>query len=195
MDIATLRHPSEIASDRSARRSIATYSRIMELWDSGCDPTSGEFRRLFVGFYRVRRTSAWCDGFFSLMRPLGGRKWLGIREVLDAIDSACGGDGRVELSFASKLLHTVNPSMPIWDSLVRARTALPGVPTSGCYEDRASSAEALYGRLCAQFNDALSDGAVKDLLREMETAIPECSRMTDVKKLDFLMWLSRDVTP
>jgi hypothetical protein len=72
------------------------------------------FRRRFNHFYRVRRGLEWQDHFFDLLESKK-TKQTQFFEVLDALHKATN---RYEASFASKLLATIDPSMPVIDSIV-----------------------------------------------------------------------------
>src|SRR5262245_24080782 len=72
------------------------------------------FRRQFNHFYRVRRKKEWQDTFYELLESFKGAA-VGFPDVFDALYRATG---RYEASFASKLLATLNPDMPVIDSIV-----------------------------------------------------------------------------
>lgn len=73
-----------------------------------------QYKRRFNHFYRVRRGKEWQDHFYSLLETKKGKR-VCFSEVLDAMYLATN---RYEASFASKLLATVEPSMPVIDSIV-----------------------------------------------------------------------------
>ena len=72
------------------------------------------YQRAFNSFYRVRRNAEWQTTFFNLMERVKRRK-PGFRNLLAAIRESTG---RLEVSFASKLLVTLDPSNPVIDSVV-----------------------------------------------------------------------------
>lgn len=76
---------------------------------------SAEFKQAFNGFYRMRqRSQLFYDTFYRFMEenkyqsPTFERTMNFLFEKL----------GRVEASFSSKLVATINPELPIWDSIV-----------------------------------------------------------------------------
>ena len=79
-----------------------------------CDVRSNsEFRKRFNGFYRVRRGRDWQDRstiFWSARR--------GAYTVRRGARHSAPRTGRYEASFASKLLATIDPNMPVIDSMV-----------------------------------------------------------------------------
>jgi hypothetical protein len=72
------------------------------------------YRRYFNHFYRVRRGHDWQDKFYGLLEAQKSRK-VDFAQLLHALHQRTG---RYEASFASKLLATINPDMPVIDSVV-----------------------------------------------------------------------------
>ena len=89
-----LRLQAQVASDRS-------------VWEDRC-------RRRFNHFYRVRRGGAWQDAFYGLMGR-AAKEQLQFRAVLDLLHMKTD---RYEASFVSKLIATLNPNLPVIDSVV-----------------------------------------------------------------------------
>ena len=73
-----------------------------------------DYQRRFVGFYRVRRDARWRDAFFQMLQSCKSQP-LTIEAVLHRLHEATG---QVEASFASKLVATINPNLPVIDSVV-----------------------------------------------------------------------------
>jgi hypothetical protein len=76
--------------------------------------TDQEYQRIFVGFYRVRRNAAWRQAFFRLLQEAMTSRPT-ITRVLRRIHEATG---RIEASFASKLVATIDPDLPVIDAVV-----------------------------------------------------------------------------
>jgi hypothetical protein len=80
-----------------------------------CDVSKNEeFQRRYSGFYRVRRDLTWRLGYFSLLES-SKLKGIEFPEALVEINRRCG---RIEASFASKLVATLEPSKPVIDKFV-----------------------------------------------------------------------------
>lgn len=80
-----------------------------------CDVTSDrEFQRRFDAFYRVRRNSEWRREFFALME----KSKSGGTNFSETLQGVYRSTGRIEASFASKLVATLDPSKPVIDTFV-----------------------------------------------------------------------------
>ncbi len=165
------------------RKDIDRYAEVMTMAEHPADPA---FQRKFVAFYRVRRNEAWRAEYFRLMEQYRKRKDVSFGEVLLRLHQTVG---QVEASFSSKMLATLNTEMPIWDSnvLTALRLSLKGNKP----ELKLSNAVVLYDRICRWYKEFLQTDNAKDLLRRFDTEFPEYISLSDVKKIDFILWASQ----
>ena len=92
--------------------------------------------------------------------------------------------GSIHASFSSKLLATVNPNMPIWDKFVLQNL---GLRTPYSYEKgRLQKTIQLYQKICDWYK---TDEAIKKLA-VFNQQFPG-TNITDVKKIDFILWATR----
>jgi hypothetical protein len=153
-----------------------------------CDVrTNSEFRRRFNGFYRVRRGRDWQDSFFDLLERKKGQT-IPFAEVLDTLRRTTG---RYEASFASKLLATIDPNMPVIDSIVLRNLNLR-LPASSS-KQRTARIQELHNRLVACFKDFLATETGRHLVERFHTEYPTAN-ITEVKMLDLVLWQTRPVS-
>jgi hypothetical protein len=81
---------------------------------------SREFQRKFNHFYRVRRNTEWQSHFYQLLQEKKTEQ-LTFEEALTTIQQKTG---NIEASFASKLVATINPEMPVVDQFVLENVGL-----------------------------------------------------------------------
>jgi hypothetical protein len=96
---------------------LKKYRFIMSLFnDESTDASVNmDFQKTFKGFYKVRRSSEFCKHYFLFMKNNNGNKGLSFEDTLEHIYDKVK---RIEPSFSSKLIATINPDNPIWDSIV-----------------------------------------------------------------------------
>ena len=80
-----------------------------------------DFQRFYNRFYRVRRNVEWQAHYYVIMER---EKTSPSTEFADALREMHELTGNVEASFTSKMIATLHPDRPIWDSLVLARLGL-----------------------------------------------------------------------
>ena len=163
---------------------LEKYTWLQEHFRTREVTSDADFQRRFNGFYRVRRGPDWQRPFYALLERCKHEP-TSFADVLHHLQTATG---RVEASFASKLVATVDPSLPIIDSVVLQNVGLrlpaPGVPHR---LQRVVEAHEELARCFAAFLDS-DTGAY--LLDRFEATYPR-SRVTKVKALDLVLWQDR----
>ena len=84
------------------------------------DKDSVKYRRIFNSFYQVRQNETWRKVYYDFFQDVKSNKDITFREVIDGLQNRLKDAGikSFEPSFASKMLATINPNKPIWDSRV-----------------------------------------------------------------------------
>lgn len=167
---------------------VETYLWLQAQRDT-CDVRSdASYRKRFNGFYRVRRGRDWQDKFFEILERRKG----GIFSFADILDALHRATGRYEASFASKLLATIDPQMPVIDSIV-LRNLNVRLPTYGSDHRRSRIVE-LHGRLLASLNGFLGTDVGRYLVKRFRAAYPHAD-VTKIKMLDLVLWQTRPKKP
>jgi hypothetical protein len=144
-----------------------------------------EFQTRFNAFYRVRRDSAWQSAFYSVLQQNKSKR-QSFADVLHALHAATG---RLEASFASKLVASVDPDMPVIDSVVLKNLGLR-LPRPGPIETRLAQIVELHERIRRIFSDYLGSAMGRHLVARFEDSYPN-RRVTRVKMLDLVLWKAR----
>lgn len=145
------------------------------------------YRKRFNRFYRVRRGRAWQDKFYDLLESKKGQV-VSFAQVLNALHQVTD---RYEASFASKLVATLRPEMPVIDSVVLRNLGL-AVPRYGI-RDRAARLDDLYETLVSWFNTFLATANGYYLVKRFREEYPY-AKITEVKMLDLVLWQTRPTT-
>jgi hypothetical protein len=143
-----------------------------------------EYRRRYAGFYRVRRGPAWRATFFRLLQE---RKVTGIR-FAEALQQLADSTGRVEASFASKLVATIDPHQPVIDAVVLKNVGLRLPPASAA--DRLEGIVRMHAQLLSWYRQQLASTAGATLLATFRAQYP-AAPVTDTKALDLVLWQIR----
>jgi len=174
------------ASRNRLENAISKYVEIIGLYaDKGCADT--DFQRHFTGFFRVRRDAEWRKSYFALFEKYRNAN-DGLFLLLWDLFSATGS---VEASFATKLLAMIDPSRPIWDVYVLKNLGIkapaqyldPGVRI-GLICDKMDTISNAYARLAIR-PDMIA------AISWLDTNFPLSSKLSTMKKMDFILWLLR----
>lgn len=143
-----------------------------------------EYQKRFGGFYRVRRNAAWRNAYFQILEQAKSGP-ISFEAALGSIHAATG---RVEASFASKLIATLDPSQPVIDSVVLRNLGLR-LPTQAV-SDRFARVGSVHQQLAELYSKYLASELGCDLVAQFRRAYP-IAQITEVKMLDFVLWQSR----
>lgn len=144
------------------------------------------YQRSFNGLYGVRRNAQWREVFFKILEDYKDQPDVNFRSVLNLLLESTG---RVEASFASKLIATVNPTRAVYDSIVRKNLGIPS---------RSSSAANRIELLCADYKTIqmhherqIEHDNFLFLRERFDKKFPQFTHFTDLKVLDLMIWQMR----
>lgn len=176
----------KVLLETNIKRGVDKYADIMQTFFLSNVSTNRDFQRKFNGFYRVRRNTDWQNIYYDIMER-GKTGELNFENILRELYIKTG---RVEASFASKLLHTLNNNMPIWDRYVLQNLGLKMPICNG--EKKFEIAVYLYYKIVDWYDKALSTIEIQQKTVEFDETFPEYKWFSKTKKLDFLLWQIRD---
>ena len=122
MQKVTERQEAAFAGLASRRSDLTRYAHSIADLHATNVATDADYQRRFNALYGVRRNAQWRDVYFTLLEARKLQSDVRFLSVLTAIRDATG---RVEASFASKLVATIDPTRAIYDSIVRRNLGLP----------------------------------------------------------------------
>lgn len=147
-----------------------------------------DFQREYNYFYKVRRNAEWRQHYFDLFEKCKKRRNVSFGFILEELYS---NTGRVEASFASKMLASLDDDMPIWNSQVLNRMGIS--PSKKQDQQKINETKALYYFIVDWYEKLKAD---KDRYEEYVTAFdnrfPDYSNISSTKKIDFILWAMDD---
>lgn len=166
------------------RKKVDEYVWIM----THVDPLDPVFQKKFEDFYVMgRKTATWKSGFYDIFNGYMGKPVPSFSDVLDALAKDPRTAGKVEKSFASKMLHTLDPELPIIDREVLKKLKMPGFSPYGVWTRR--RAIDCHRALMDWYATALADPVAIDWIDAFDKAFPAYSgTITPLKKIDFILW-------
>lgn len=187
-----LNHNTIISECLETAFKLKTYMEIMQTAQSTNFKATDEYRKMYKGFYNVRQRSCeWYDKYFLLMEEQSTEN----RSFEDLLRIMFKEHGKIEVSFVSKLMATINPQLPIWDKFVlinlgkaaeweRFRTA--------DVEKRIKEAAKIYADIESWYKDFIEADDGKVCIAKFDELLPIYKdKLTDIKKIDYLLWSKR----
>lgn len=144
-----------------------------------------EFRKRYNGFYRMRQRNAdFYNEYFDYMEK-NKLKEITFSEVLKHFYYRFG---RIEASFSSKLVATINPKLPVWDIYVLQNLGLKKPTYSS--KERLDKTIDLYSAIVEWYEKFLLTDDAKRLIEMFDNKYKNVE-ITDVKKVDLILWKMR----
>ena len=172
---------------------LGKYLCIQAVVQGGADLTRDPiFQKKFNGFYRVRRNEKWRRIYFKLLEHERQQKKLARRTFQQVLEEIEQQTKRVEASFASKLVATVDPLQPVIDSVVLANVGgrLPYPKKL----NRVQVIGAMHKQLVGCYRAYLRSPDGKFLVTSFKSHYPK-ARISEVKMLDLVIWQTRKAKP
>lgn len=148
-----------------------------------------EFQNAYSSFCRLRRPAAWKRKYFAFMAQAReeGTSFEQTLRYLSTIVDPKTGKGRVEMSFASKLVAFLDPSRPIWDSIVSQKFGL--VANFSNEGNKLEEAVRLYAEFEQAYGELVRSDSGKKAIAHFDALFPEYAEtVSDVKKIDCFLW-------
>lgn len=181
-----MRRDEIIAAIEKARGGIRQYLDIMAMFPTVDVSTNETFQRRFNHFYRIRqRSENWYAQYYSFMES-GKRNPPRFEDALDHLHAILG---RYEPSFSSKLAATISPDEPIWDRFIIQNIGQkPPVYSSSRKIERA---KVVFQEIRKWYLERLASPEGSLMIRVFNEQVDQHNHITDIKKIDFVLWQTR----
>lgn len=143
-----------------------------------------EYRKKFTGYYRMRFVShRYRDAFFALFEQLKSAPKISFEEVSAQLYQV---DSKHEFSFITKMLHTIDPTGPIYDSQVDAALNIHRTYQKN-FEKRIQQDMKILDDISACYRQLKEAPQLSEILAVFDEIAPSC-KISIEKKLDFILW-------
>lgn len=143
-----------------------------------------EYRKRYGHYYGMRFVSnEYRERYFQMMEDLKNIPGVSFREISQQLYLV---DQKHEFSFISKLLHTIDPSCPIYDSRVARVLGITRYPKND-FQKVLKRDEGILDKLRNVYHQLETDSRLTELLIQIDQRTPD-KPMSIEKKLDFILW-------
>ena len=152
-----------------------------------------EFKKKFASFYNLdqgMRNTNDKKSFFNLLKECINNKQDDYATVLKKLSLKTG---RNEMSFASKIVATVNPKKPIIDRIVLGHFKISR-PSYGDFKHKISKSINIHNEIEEEYLKFLKSKLGEELMDIFNKRIKQQHnfKITNIKKLDFILWQTRN---
>ncbi|HLD30781.1 MAG TPA: hypothetical protein VJB41_01090 [Patescibacteria group bacterium] len=183
------------------KNDVNKYIFLKIKFSEGCNIENNiEFENTYKAFY-VMRTAGLTDEYFKkYFKLLNTRNFGNQNKLTDFLTKMDGMLTRqkhnsIQLSFATKALHTINNDLPIYDVHVGNFFQLKNPnDTKLPMQNRIATRQKIYDELITKFNNLLSLDETKKYLGGIRSMLNSADVINDTKLLDFIIWLYGSAT-
>jgi hypothetical protein len=176
----------QVLGQESVPGLLETYGRLQAELRSRDVSRDPEYQTRYNGFYRLRRNAEWRKTFYTILE----RDKSKLPSFADVLRELHKETGRVEASFASKLVATIDPSKPVIDSIVLENLGYRLPSRRETISHRMEGIVDLHGRLVRRFSEYLTTETGRYLVRRFQESYPKV-QLTEMKMLDLVLWRTR----
>ena len=171
---------------------LESYCKIMAVIKSA-ERDTANFEKLFNRYYNVRRSESWRREYYSIFEDALRRDAVTFEQILREL---YGRTNRIESSFSSKMLATIDDSKPIWDRRVisaikKIDPTTPAMLTCaiGRNVERAIEGYRILEDVCGEL---LHGSFGRDCVVCFDSLFDQYADISDMKKLDNVLWCAGD---
>lgn len=171
---------------------IENYLSIMDNKDKLVDDK--KYQSKYKNFYKMNRVKNpnknFYQEYFKIINKLKGKDNIDFKTVYNEVRKFQTNN---EISFASKLAHTLNDDLPIWDEIVASIHFgyLRPSKESSNWENASIYLYEAYQRNFAYYKN--NNPEAKQIIKTFNKVFKDYEdKISDTKKIDFILWLDRD---
>ena len=161
------------------------YADIMNAAREKDISSDAAFQHAFNAFYRVRRNAELRQCYYRLFERAKQHHF----SFADVIGSLYVETGNVEASFSSKMIATIDPEKPILDQYVLQNLGLELKGKNP--REKIGNAVEIYHQIEDWYAEYLKTDEARENIAEFDRWLPSYAWITDVKKIDYLLWSKR----
>ena len=179
-------NPKEVIEKRIAETmGFPKYAKIVKELHNVNISEDRLWQKNFNAFYRVRRNKDWQKIYYGIFEREKNNK-PSFENILKEIYN---NTGNIEASFVSKMISTIDESLPIWDQYVLSNLGLKLVGKTK--EEKLENAICVYNKIKAWYDEFVSSEQGKSCIEEFDKVMPKYAWFSPIKKIDFFLWSMR----
>ena len=173
---------------------IQQYLQIIRLFPQIDVSNDGNFQKIYRKYWRLnaaRLQQTFFEVYFDLLEKSKDHSDLKIEKISRKLyKTSTGKDGKksLQFSFASKLIHTINNTEPVYDSMITTFYFLPQPQSNWNFERKLKNALENYQFIKNEQKRILKEGLLDFEIEKFREYFNLENVYTDQKIIDTLIW-------
>lgn len=176
------------------KKVIDPYLKMAEMFRAGNVSDNDEYKTIYRKYWQLnaaRLSDHYCNHYFQVMENHRHKVQIDIETVvkeLYEVPSNSKGIKTIQFSFATKLLHTIDNTKPVYDSLVGNFYFFPQIKPTWKYSQKLSAYTEAYKFLSNEYKRILDNGLLSKSMQQFRERFRLPHTYTDQKIVDTLLW-------
>ncbi|SEI45273.1 hypothetical protein SAMN04244572_00336 [Azotobacter beijerinckii] len=172
---------------------IDPYVSIRESFENQKNNTP-KFRSTYRQFYKLnaaRLSEKFCELYFALLEEHRNDEYIQVESITNSLyelESNSKGTHAVHFSFASKLVHTINNDLPVYDSMVAAFYFFPNIKSNWNKAKKIEEYLTSYHFLINEYKRVIENNLLGQAIEQFRERFEVGIEYSDVKLIDTLIW-------
>ena len=157
-----------------------------------------KYQKNYTNYYRVRRDDTWLKKYYEYFEEHKNDENISFEQILRYLSNIphkvkkssvnpTGIATSIEASFSSKMLATINPNYPIWDSQVVRALGIE-LDDSLRGEAKIQAHIEAYNELTQEVRTFISTTEGISCIEQFDATFPNYTYLNPFKKIDFFLW-------
>lgn len=162
--------------------SVNDYLNILKLFNED-EIIGGKFQKAFNNFYGLNRFMNSKECFYAIFDDCKKSNSFDLVKILIELQKSTG---RIEYSFVSKMCHTIDNNLPIYDNNI-AKTFGFGIHNNSDMEIKISRFLLFLKELEHHYSSIVANNLLEKSLKQFDENFPSI-QISLTKKIDFIIW-------
>ena len=193
LNTTSINDKSALIIENLQEESIAVFCFIQDQKDNGSVTENKLLQFIFRSFYRLDNaglTNTFKNRYFQLLED-SKSKDSNLRKICEDLYEIKNhkDQNTLQFSFATKLINTLNPKLPIYDLQVAKMYAYKNLPTTKPFQERLESYMSFYEHLDSDYQKIFEKGLLQPAISKFDNKFEKYKdKICQNKKLDFILW-------
>lgn len=175
------------------RKDIDPYLNMAEIFNKGSISENDNYKAIYRKYWQLnaaRLSDEYCGHYFKVMEDYRHIDRIDIEDVVRALyEVPSNSKGKtIQFSFATKLIHTIDNTRPVYDSLVCDFYFLPQIKSSWKYNKKLTVYTQAYNFLICEHKRVLNNNILSGSIGAFRECFGVPITYTDEKIIDTLLW-------
>jgi hypothetical protein len=176
------------------RRDIEPYITLQSIFQNGSILNNGNYKTIYRSYWQLnaaRLSDNFCEHYFQVLEKYRSREDRDINKVvkeLYEVSSNSKDKKTLQFSFATKLLHTIDNTRPVYDSLVADFYFLPQIKPTWKFDKKLSAYQKAYEFLQKEHQRIIDNNILSAAISKFRAHFDLPVTYTDQKIIDTLLW-------